>query len=83
VSEIPRNQNKVNTCPICSYESEIDEKAWFYTCKGCGSGINLIGIWWKQKMGENWLELSQDMKMKISKEFYGKRRDWKKEVLEI
>ncbi|MGD2200804.1 MAG: hypothetical protein PVJ38_04115 [Candidatus Bathyarchaeota archaeon] len=80
---MPRNSNGEETCPICGVKTEVDQRAWFFTCSGCGSGINLIGIWWKNKTGEDWSRLSDEKKLEISDQFYSTRKDWKNEILEI
>jgi hypothetical protein len=72
-------------CPICGVEAELDHRSWYYTCVGCGSGINLVGIWWKEETGENWLELSQEEKKAAGDRFYERShaRDWSDVVIEI
>jgi len=64
----------------------MDDRAWFYTCMGCGSGVNLIGIWWKEQTGENWLDLSPKEKQTASDKFFLRKqdlRDWSNVVIEI
>jgi hypothetical protein len=57
-------------CPICRVEKDCHDLVWFYTCSGCGSGINLVGIWWKLESGQNWFDLSVDEKKKIGEKYY-------------
>ena len=73
-------------CPICGINTEVDRKSWFYTCTGCGSGINMIGIWWKEKTGNNWLELSQKEKKIVSDSYFSRDQgitDWKNVLIEL
>ena len=74
-----------DTCPICGTQSKIPERAWFYTCRGCGSGVNLVGIWWKEETGEDWMELSQEEKKSAGEKFYERlqMKEWSKVVIEI
>jgi len=73
------------TCPICETEVIVTERTWFYTCTGCGSGINLIGIWWKEQSGKDWIGLSENEKKKAGDEFYQRShsKKWEDVVLEI
>ena len=73
-------------CPICGTDTEVGKRSWFYTCRGCGSGINLIGIWWKENSGESWLELSQEKKKVIGDSYFSRAQDevdWSSIVIEI
>ena len=74
------------TCPICGTEVEVSERSWFYTCVGCGSGINMIGIWWHGKTGEHWTGLPEEAKRRAGDEFYARKKDevdWSNVVIEI
>ena len=64
-------------CPICGVENDCHDRVWFYTCSGCGSGINLVGIWWKNESGQNWFNLSINEKKKIGKKYYDTRQHGK------
>jgi hypothetical protein len=72
-------------CPICGTNTQIQERTWYYTCIGCGSGIHLVGIFWKEKTGGNWLEASEEEKKTAGDEFYqeSKEKDWSNIVIEI
>ena len=83
---MPSKRSKIETCAICGTVSEVEDRAWFYTCVGCGSGINLIGIWWREQTGENWLELSQEEKRRAGERFFMRRLDekyWSNVVIEL
>ena len=67
---MPKNVEYNETCPICGTEIKVSERSWFYTCRGCGSGINLIGIWWKERSGKDWMELSENEKKRAGDTFY-------------
>lgn len=69
-------------CPICATTTNVGDRTWYYTCEGCGSGINLIGISLKNERGKNWNELSQEEKRQAGDEFF-KTRSWKDEIIEI
>ena len=62
-------------CPICDTITEVGKRSWFHTCRGCGSGINMIGIWWKDKTGEDWLELSQEKKIVAGDSYFSRTQD--------
>lgn len=80
------NKPYSTSCPICGTSTKAERRAWFYTCIGCGSGINMIGIWWKEKTGTNWLELSEKDKQTAGEQFFSKEkdsRDWSSVVIEL
>ena len=62
-------------CPICKTITEVGKRTWHYTCRGCGSGINMIGIWWKEKTGESWLDLSEEAKRVAGDAFFSRAQD--------
>ena len=83
---MPKNKLKNEICPICEKTTEVEERTWYFTCIGCGSGINLIGIWWKEQTGENWVDLSQEEKKSASERFYLREQngiDWSNVIIEI
>jgi len=80
------NKSYKNSCPICGTSTTVERRAWFYTCIGCGSGINMIGIWWKENTGTNWLELSEQDKQNAGDKFFSRNKDsrnWSNEVIEL
>jgi hypothetical protein len=82
---MPKNTEYSEACPICGTETKVSERAWYYTCTGCGSGINLIGIWWKEHSGQDWMDLSETQKKQAGDQFYQRpsAKKWKDEILEI
>jgi hypothetical protein len=79
-------KNNEALCPICGTSYEAENRVWYYTCPGCGSGINLLGIWWKEKTDQNWSGVESEMKRSIGEEFFQRDRkevDWSKVVIEI
>ncbi len=83
---MPTGKQIAQECPICGTVTEVHDRAWFYTCTGCGSGINMIGIWWKEQAGEDWLGLSQEEKRVAGERFYSREKeevDWSDVVIEI
>ena len=64
----------------------VDERSWFYTCVGCGSGINMIGIWWHSRTGEKWHEMSSEEKKSAGSEFFSRDKDeidWSNVIIDI
>lgn len=55
--------------------AEVGKRTWHYTYRGCGSGINMIGIWWKEKTGESWLDLSEEEKRIAGDAFFSRTQD--------
>jgi len=82
---MPKTNEYSETCPICGTEIQVPERAWFYTCTGCGSGINLIGMWWKEHSDQDWMDLSEAQKKQAGDEFYQRTsaKKWKDEIFEI
>jgi len=82
---MPSKNDITETCPICETDVIVAKRAWFYTCTGCGSGINLIGIWWKERSSKDWMELSENEKKQAGDEFFQRSRikKWKDVVIEI
>jgi len=82
---MPRIKDHAEICPICGTEVMVSDRAWFYTCLGCGSGINLIGIWWREQSGKDWLGLTEKEKKEAGDEFYQRSniKKWKDVVIEI
>jgi hypothetical protein len=79
---MPTRSQHDEACPICATVTRVSDRTWYYTCDGCGSGINLIGISWKREKEKNWNELSQEEKRQAGDEFF-KARSWKDEIIEI
>jgi hypothetical protein len=46
----------------------------------------MIGIWWKDQAGVNWLDLSEKEKLTATDKFFSRKkdsRDWSKVVMEL
>jgi hypothetical protein len=79
-------KGQVTHCPICGTSYTLENRVWFYTCLGCGSGINLIGIWWKEKTDQNWSDIDSERKRSIGEDFFRREQDevdWSKVVIKI
>lgn len=73
-------------CPICGTDMVVNERTWFYTCTGCGSGINMIGIWLHNRTGEKWSDISPEEKKAVGLDFFSRDKeeiDWSNVIIEI
>jgi hypothetical protein len=79
-------KGQITQCPICGTSYDAESRVWYYSCPGCGSGINLIGIWWKEKTDQNWSDIDSETKRSIGEDFFQREQkevDWSKVVIVV